>query len=134
MSSDQNDALAAARALITARASEGRHHVAATLITTSGRAHTAVNTDSILGRAAICAEAVALGMACAAESGAEIAFAVAVNRRLEIIPPCGLCRELMLDYSSDALIAVADDSAAGFRAVPLAELMPSAYKAGRRGV
>ncbi|MEM9784519.1 MAG: hypothetical protein AAF899_18840 [Pseudomonadota bacterium] len=139
----EHEALAAARALISARAKEGRHHVAATLITTSGRAYTAVNTDCVLGRAAICAEGIAVGMACAAEPDAEIAFAVAVNRRLEVIPPCGICRELLLDYGPDAHIAVppagdgpgaGQDSAQEFLTVPLAELMPNAYKAGRRGV
>ncbi|MEO1471988.1 MAG: hypothetical protein AAFV86_23370 [Pseudomonadota bacterium] len=127
-------ALAAARDLITCRATEGRHHVAATLLTATG-AYTAVNTDSVLGRAAICAEGIAVGMACAAEAGAEIVFAVAVNRRLEIIPPCGICRELLLDYGPGARIGLADPSGnVDMMTVALAELMPHAYKAGRRGV
>ncbi|MEM6421841.1 MAG: hypothetical protein AAF698_04560 [Pseudomonadota bacterium] len=126
-------ALAAARDLIGRRAKEGRHHVAATVITRAGNSYTAVNTDSVLGRAAICAEAVAIGMACAAERDAEIVFCVAVNRRLEVIAPCGFCRELLLDYGSEALIGLpGDDDVCVPR--PLADLVPHAYKAGRRGV
>ncbi len=126
-------AVAAARALISERAKEGRHHVAATVLTRSGRSYTAVNIDSVLGRAAVCAEAVAIGMATTAEPEAEIAFVAAVNRRQVIIAPCGLCRELLLDYGAEALVAVPTEGLEWtVRALP--ELMPDAYKAGRRGV
>ena len=126
-------AVAAARELIGERAKEGRHHVAATVLTRSGRSYTAVNIDSVLGRAAICAEAIAIGMASTAEPGAEIAFVAAVNRRLVVIAPCGLCRELLLDYGPEAQVAVPTECME-WTTRPLAELMPDAYKAGRRGV
>ena len=126
-------AVAAARELIRARAKEGRHHVAATVLTRSGRSYTAVNIDSVLGRAAICAEAVAIGMAATAEPDAEIAFVAAVNRRQVVIAPCGLCRELLLDYGPDALVAVPTEGLE-WTTRPLPELVPDPYKAGRRGV
>lgn len=126
-------AIAAARALIGERATEGRHHVAATVLTRAGNSYSAVNIDSVLGRAAVCAEAIAIGMAATAEPRAEIAFACAVNRRQVVIAPCGLCRELLLDYGAEAVIAVptAGDAWTTRR---LAELVPEPYKAGRRGV
>jgi cytidine deaminase len=126
-------AVAAARALISERAKEGRHHVAATVLTRSGQSYTAVNIDSVLGRAAVCAEAVAIGMATTAEPDAEIVFVCAVNRRLVVIAPCGLCRELLLDYGPDAHVAVPSEGME-FTTRPLSDLMPDAYKAGRRGV
>ena len=126
-------AIEAARRLIAARAKEGRHHVAATVLTRSGGSYTAVNVDSVLGRAAICAEGVAIGMACAAEPGAEIVFCAAVNRRLVVVAPCGLCREMFLDYGADAKIAIPTQGM-HFAVRPLAELMPDPYKSGRRGV
>lgn len=126
-------AVAAARALIAERAKEGRHHVAATVLTRSGGSYTAVNVDSVLGRAAVCAEAVAIGMASSAEPQAEIAFVCAVNRRQVVIAPCGLCRELLLDYGPQALVAVPTEGME-WTTRPLPELMPDAYKAGRRGV
>ena len=73
-------AIEAARRLIASRGKEGRHHVAATVITASGAAYTAVHLESALGRAAICAEAVAIGMAAAAEDDTEIIFSAAVNQ------------------------------------------------------
>jgi cytidine deaminase len=136
------EAVASARALVAARAKEGRHHVAASVITTTGRLHTAINVDSVLGRAAVCAEAVAIGMACAAEPEAEIAFSVAVNRRSVVIAACGLCRELLLDYGARSLVAIPDrradgsvpEGAADYRVVSLADLVPEPYKQGFRGV
>lgn len=126
-------AVAAARALIAKRAKEGRHHVAATVLTRAGGSYTAVNIDSVLGRAAICAEAVAIGMAATAEHDAEITFACAVNRRQVVIAPCGLCRELLLDYGPDAVVAVPTEGTE-WTTRTLAELVPDPYKAGRRGV
>lgn len=126
-------AVAAARALIAERAKEGRHHVAATVLTRTGNSYTAVNIDSVLGRAAVCAEAVAIGMATSAEQDAVVVFACAVNRRQVVIAPCGLCRELLLDYGPDAVVAVPTDGQ-DWTTRPLAELMPDAYKAGLRGV
>src|SRR5690625_3423350 len=126
-------AIDAARALISARAKEGRHHVAATVLTRAGNSYTAVNIDSVLGRAAICAEGVAIGMAASAEQDAEIVFSCAVNRRLEVIPPCGLCRELLLDYGPEAVVAAPTENGE-WTTRTLEELVPDAYKAGRRGV
>ena len=126
-------AVAAARSLIAERAKEGRHHVAATVLTRAGGSYTAVNIDSVLGRAAVCAEAVAIGMAATAEPDAEITFACAVNRRQVVIAPCGLCRELLLDYGPDAVIAVPTEGQE-WTTRTLAEMVPDPYKAGRRGV
>ena len=119
-------AIAEARSLVRRLRQEGRHHVAAAVLTERGL-HTGINLESRLPRACICAEAVAIGAACAAEPGAHILYSVAVNRRGEVIPPCGGCRELLADFGPDAEIAVAEDEA-----VPLRDLLPRAYKASLR--
>jgi cytidine deaminase len=126
-------AIAAARDLVADRAKEGRHHVAATVLTRAGGSYTAINIDSVLGRAAVCAEAVAIGMAATAEPDAEITFVCAVNRRQVVIAPCGLCRELLLDYGPDAVVAVPTEGTE-WTTRTLSELVPDPYKAGRRGV
>ena len=123
-------AVPAARALIAARGAEGRHHVSATVLTRGGESHIALNLESGLARASVCAEAVAIGMARAGDPGAVVAFSVAVNRRGEVIPPCGLCRELLLDYGREARVAV--PGGADWVALPLAELLPNAYKEALR--
>ncbi|MFN3615012.1 MAG: hypothetical protein ACK4WC_10685, partial [Rubrimonas sp.] len=57
-----SEALAAARALIDRLKAEGRHHVAATVLTARG-AYTAASLECVLPRGSVCAEAVAIGMA-----------------------------------------------------------------------
>jgi cytidine deaminase len=126
----QAEALAAARAAIARLKAEGRHHVAATVLTARA-AYTAVSLECMLPRGSICAEAVALGMASVAEPGAAAVFSVAVNRRGEVIPPCGFCRELLVDYGPEALIAVGE-SEGTLRLRPLSDLLPDAYKAHLR--
>ena len=56
----------AARALIQERYVENRHHIAAALRTKSGKIHTGLHLDTYVGRASVCAEAVAVGKAMAA--------------------------------------------------------------------
>jgi cytidine deaminase len=124
-------ALADARALIARLKEEGRHHVAATVLTANG-AYTAANLECMLPRGAICAEAVAIGMAAVAEPRAPILFSVAVNRRGEVIPPCGFCRELLMDYGPRAMVCVAEEPDGGLRLRSLAALLPDAYKAHLR--
>ena len=125
-------AIAAARALIAQKRRDGRHHVAAVVVTDKGARHLSLNLECVMTRAAICAEAVAVGMARAEDPDARIAFAAAVNSRGEVIPPCGLCRELLTDYGPEARIAVPGGEDWELR--HLGDLLPDAYKAVQRGM
>lgn len=124
------EAVERARRLIAERQRGEWHSVAAVLLTEAGGSYLAINVDCTLPRAGVCAEPVAIGMAVTAEAAPVITFSAAVNRRGEVIPPCGVCRELLLDYAADALVAV--PNGADFAVRPLCELVPDAYKAGRR--
>ena len=119
-------ALEAARALIAERVEEGRHHVAS-VAATAERLHLGLNLECTLPRATICAEPGAIAAARVAEPGAPIEVVVAVNRRGEVIPPCGVCRELLVDYAPGCLVIVP-----GERAVPLRALLPEAWKEAER--
>ena len=124
-------ALADARALVARLGHEGRHHVAATVLTAKGT-YTGINLECTLPCGSICAEAVAIGAASAAEPGAPVLFAVAVNRRGEVIPPCGACRELLADFGPASAIAVAEDRDGVLRLASLRALLPETYKAHLR--
>ncbi|MBV2359044.1 hypothetical protein KUH32_04590 [Thalassococcus sp. CAU 1522] len=124
------EAVAAARAFIADRQRGDWHTVASVVLTASGARFVALNLDSTLPRASVCAEPVALGMALSANPDDAVVFCAAVNRRGEVIPPCGPCRELMLDYAPHALVAVPADP--DFAVMPLRGLMPAAYKHDRR--
>ena len=130
----ERQAVEAARALIAERQAEGRHHVAASLIADDGRVFTFLNLESVLGQAARCAEPAALSAALShPEPAVGIVFSCAVNRRGEVLPPCGVCRELFLDLAPDIELAVPLDDG-DFAVATLGALMPMPYKAGRRAL
>ena len=116
-----------ARDLIAQRYRECYHHVGAALRTRSGNTFAAVHLEAYVGRIAVCAEAVALGMAAAAgDTGVETV--VAVNRAGEVVAPCGMCRELIADYAPEAVFILS--GAEGLERVPIAELLPRKYQRG----
>lgn len=123
-------AIADARAFIRDKQRGDWHSVACVVQTASGRQYIGMNLDSTLSRASVCAEPVALGMAIAQDPDDRIVFCAAVNRRGEVIPPCGPCRELMLDYAGKAQVAVPEGD--GYAVVGMAALMPTPYKPTQR--
>ncbi|MFI6324804.1 hypothetical protein ACIBG8_45275 [Nonomuraea sp. NPDC050556] len=123
--------MAAALDLITSRYRLARHQIGAALLDADGDIHVGLHLDAMVGRAAVCAEAVALGVARMA-TNAPIVLAAAVRHPkpdeigpARLVPPCGLCRELLLDHAPGISVLVAD--APGPRAVPLADLLPHKY-------
>lgn len=114
----------AARAILAARRRPGRHYVGAALRTRSGRVFSAVNLGATVGRASVCAEAIALGMA-AASGDTDIDLAVAVNDRGAVVSPCGLCRENLSDFAPSARVVV--PKGGGVAVLPAASLLPSKF-------
>lgn len=113
-----------ARELIAARFKEGCHHIAAALRTASGRIYTGVHVEANVGRIAVCAEAVAIGTAATA-GDTSIETIVAVNELGEIVSPCGMCRELISDYSPEACVVIQRSGEPVN--VPVMELLPDKY-------
>jgi cytidine deaminase len=104
----------------------GRHEVAAAVRMRSGAVHVGVHVESSIGRASICAEGVAVGVA-VGHGAREIDTCVAVLRTDEaggwrVVTPCGLCRELLSDYGRDAQVIDYRDGRVA--KVPVADLLP----------
>lgn len=133
------DLIEAAESIVRQRYVPRWNSVGAALRTESGKIYAAVHLDAAVGRVAVCAEMIALGMAVAAGDG-RIEAIVAVTRRgendWEILPPCGMCRELLSDYAPDASVIV--PSGGDLVRVVLSDLLPmkreaaEAYPAPRR--
>jgi len=84
----------------------------------------ALHLEATVGRAAVCAEAIAIGMAASAgESGIE--EIVAVNRSGEVVSPCGMCRELIADHAPSCRVIVATPTRP--KVVSVGELIPHKY-------
>ena len=116
--------VAAAKKIIAQRYSLGRHHIAAALRTRSGNTFAAVHLEATVGRIAVCAEAIALGMAAAA-GDTDVETIVAVDRFGQVVSPCGMCRELISDYAPKAEVIV--PGARGATAVTIGSLLPNKY-------
>lgn len=104
-----------------------RHEVATALRVNDGSVYTGVHVEGSCRRSSICAEGVALGTARAGidpESPLLVMSVVSVQikpaDRFRIIAPCGVCRELLSDYSPDARIWItAGESITQMRALDL---------------
>jgi cytidine deaminase len=107
--------------------------VAAAIRSQDGRIWTGLHIGTTVGRLSICAEAVALGRAVFDGDGT-IQTAVAVrhpkpeeeSRELAVVPPCGACREMILDHAPDAMIIVKDANA--LIKLPIRTLLPYPYR------
>jgi cytidine deaminase len=113
-----------ARELISKRFKEDHHHIAAALRTTSGKIFTGVHVEAYIGRITVCAEAVAIGAA-ATGGDTQIDTIVAVNELGAIVSPCGMCRELISDYSNNANVIITRKGQP--MKVHVAELLPDKY-------
>jgi len=119
--------------LIEARYVENRHHIAAAVRGKSGAIYTGLHLDTYVGRASVCAEAVAVGQAMAAGEAA-IEAIVSVrhprpreqHREPQIVSPCGVCREMLNDFASGAAVLL--DGPHGPHRLPVEKLLPEKYR------
>ncbi|MFF3671610.1 cytidine/deoxycytidylate deaminase family protein [Microtetraspora malaysiensis] len=123
--------VAAAYALIAERYVLDRHQIGAAVLDINGGVHLGLHLDAMVGRAAVCAEAVALGTARMTTTAPLVAVAAVrfpkptEDGSARIVPPCGLCRELLLDHAPDMQAVLTIGAAA--RLVPLTRLLPDKY-------
>ncbi|MFG3579823.1 cytidine deaminase family protein [Micromonospora chersina] len=113
----------AATAVAKLRCRSENHTVAAAARTIDGRVFTGVNVYHFTGGP--CAEVVAIGAA-ATQGAGELETIVAVgDRGRGVIPPCGRCRQVLLDYFPSIRVIVGPPDA--LRAVPVTDLLPETY-------
>ncbi|MGW2124422.1 cytidine deaminase family protein [Streptomyces sp. NPDC001758] len=99
------------------------HTMAAAARTRDGRIVTAVNAYHFTGGP--CAELVLIGSA-AAQGAYELDTIVAVgDRDRGVVPPCGRCRQVLLDYfpALEVIVGNGDD----LRTVLITDLLPEGY-------
>lgn len=122
----------AAKDLIKRLYKQRKHHIAAAIRTSKGRIYSAVHLEAHVGRVAVCAEAAAL---CKAVSEGETKFETIVairhprhdekNQDLQIVSPCGMCRELLSDYSETIDVIISEKG--NLKKIPLKKLLPYKY-------
>lgn len=109
------------------------HTIGCALRGRDGRIWTGLHLGATVGRLSICAEAVALGRAVMDGDGT-VDCVVAVrhpkpdepDQTLRVVPPCGACRENLLDFDRGASVIV--PSPAGLVRTPVLGLLPLPYQ------
>lgn len=98
---------------------DGAHIVAVGIRLDDGTIYEGVSLPAKIGRASVCAEPVAVGSAIAdghshgaIETSVAVAYPMSHHETSDqrIIPPCGVCRELLVDYNPDMRIIVPGDT------------------------
>ncbi|GAB3986086.1 cytidine deaminase [Spirosoma daeguense] len=120
-----NQLIDQARSIISRRYKPEVHAVGTALRTKSGKVFEGVHLEAYIGRVAVCAEAITIGTA-ATQGDSDIETIVAVYHTGKIVAPCGICRELISDYSADALVILEDNT--GIFKTPIRELLPVRYE------
>ncbi|MFJ5229049.1 ASCH domain-containing protein [Kitasatospora sp. NPDC088391] len=113
----------AAERLAAGLGGDPNHTVAAAAMDTAGRVHVGVNVHHFTGGP--CAELVVLGAAATAGAGPLVTIAAAGDGGRGLVPPCGRCRQVLLDLHPDVLVAV--PTADGPQVRPVRKLLPDTY-------
>ena len=113
-----------------------RHHIACGLLLHTNDIVLGVNIVSSLGPASVCAEQIALGEALKRSAG-RVDLVVSLRARFgqhglpEVVPPCGRCRELLVEYADTAEIVLPGpetDGLTGSTVAPIATLLPHPFR------
>jgi cytidine deaminase len=117
----------AARA--AAYAPYSRFQVGAALLCADGTVQRGCNVENASYPAGICAERTAIAAAVAGGRTRFAAIAVAGPEGVAITP-CGICRQVLSEFSPDgALRVIARDAAGAIRSTTIAALLPGAFGA-----
>jgi len=100
------------------------HTVAAGLRCKNGTVYTGVNCDGIHGS---CAEYITIGLAISSGER-EFDTIVAVHEKAinQVIPPCGNCRQMLIEYAPDIKVIVNNDDGKLVK-VSIKDLLPFAW-------
>lgn len=99
------------------------HTVASAVRCSNGKVFLGINVYSIHGA---CGEQVALGSAIAnGERIFETIVAVRGEMGEEVIPPCGNCRQMLVDYCPDCYVIINTEN--GLRKIKARNLLPFSY-------
>lgn len=123
----------AAKEKISSLYEDDKHHVGAAIRTSSKKVVSAVHIEAYVGRITVCAEAITIGKAIAdGDKGFDTIVAVRhpysdeINREIKVVSPCGMCRELISDYSPNCFVIIEENDE--IIKVKIQELIPLKYK------
>lgn len=99
--------------------------VGAAVLAESGAIYLGCNVENATYGATVCAERNAVGAAVVAGER-RLEACVVFTKHSRATPPCGVCRQVLLEFGPDLLVVSVTASGLVTRA-PLSELLPSAF-------
>jgi cytidine deaminase len=125
---DDEKLIEAARKTLRAAYLPGRHTVGSAVLCPSGRVYVGVNVEAC--GYGPCAEPIAIGAAFTAGERrlAKIVAVCKVDDDYPVLSPCGNCRQLVFDYSPEAMVILDVDGKVV--KTEARNLLPGAYKSG----
>jgi cytidine deaminase len=100
-----------------------RFKVGAALLTTSGHIYTGCNIENVAFSPSVCAERTAIFKAVSDGEREFVAIAVVTQNG---IPPCGVCRQVMMEFAPDITLVIANLTG-DYYVTTLSELFPNAF-------
>lgn len=122
----RNAALTAAR---KAYAPYSKIHVGAAILASDGNIYSGCNVENSSYGLTICAERSAVSVAIqevTAKRNALIRVIYIINEKLPVIPPCGACRQVILEFGDGGIVYF--EGTKGVKTIPVAKLLPEAFK------
>ena len=104
--------------------------VASTILMADGRVFGGCNVENASYGGTICAERVAITKAVSEAqkpSGKKIKAVLVVTNQKQIWPPCGLCRQVISEFSNSTTTIYCTDLNKNFKKMKFAELFPGAF-------
>jgi cytidine deaminase len=115
----------ASRAREHAYAPYSGFRVGAALLGVSGRVYLGCNIENVSFGGTICAERAAV---CAAVTAGEREFrAIAIKVSGSPVTPCGICRQVLAEFTKSGELTVICASDGGYKTTTLASLLPDAF-------
>ena len=102
-----------------------RFKVGACILTTDGRTFQGCNFENASYSAGICAERCAA--ACAIAAGSRRFAAIAIAAATAAAWPCGICRQVLREFSDPSLPVIVGQCGKGFTVKTLGELLPESF-------
>jgi coenzyme F420-0:L-glutamate ligase/homotetrameric cytidine deaminase len=115
----------AKKALERAYTPYSQFKVGAALLGNSGKVYTAGNVENASSGVSICAERAAISKALA-EGEREFEALAVVGDSKEPVPPCGICRQMLIEFGEDIKVVMANTEGKAVVAT-VRELLPSAF-------
>ncbi|MCX8095238.1 MAG: cytidine deaminase [Caldisericia bacterium] len=99
-----------------------KYRVGASLLTKSGKIYTGCNIENASFGATVCAERVAIFKAISEGENDFEMIAIYINDKNQIPSPCGICRQVMMEFSPNLILILANENE--HKIYKLEELLP----------